>query len=84
MIKNWIFASLAIVSAILKCVYVISSGNIEWIFTNPNDVLQPVIAAPTVEWIGFAASGVSIIFIMYALYHIATLKEESIAKYEFE
>ena len=83
-IKNYIFLALAIISALLKCFYVISSGSVEWLFTYPNDVVQPVIIAPGVEWIGFAARSVSLIFIIYTLYHFSALKDESIAKYEFD
>ncbi len=83
-IKNYVFGALAILSSVVKTVYVITSGSTEWVFTNINDVSQPVITAPSIEWIGFAARCISLIFILYTLYHLSTLKDEAIAKYEFD
>ena len=84
LMRTYIFSAIAILSAVFKCVYVISSGNTQWVFTDTNDVTMPVITAPSVEWIGFATSAASIALILYSIYYFSTLKDEVEMKYAEE
>lgn len=84
LMRTYIFSAIAILTAVFKCVYVISSGNTQWVFTDINDVTMPVITAPSVEWIGFATSAASIALILYSIYYFSTLKDEVEMKYAEE
>ena len=79
-----IFTFLAILTSFLKCAYIISSGYTQQVFTNSNDVTMPVISAPSIEWIGFLTTIISISLILYSLYFFSILKDELKMKYAKE
>lgn len=82
--KIYIASALMTVCGILRLLHVISSGNVQMVFTDITDVTRPVIAAPSVEWLGIAVTAASIIMIFYSVYLIFSIKEEIKNKYEMQ
>lgn len=82
--RTYAFTALSIISAVLKFVYIYSHGEIETVYTDTNDITRPTITAPSIEWISFASSIASLLFIAYALYYFSILKDEIKMKYSQE
>ena len=80
--RLYILSGLAATTFVTKFAYLIFSGRVETVFTDVNDITQPSFVAPSVEWIGFATSAASIIFIAYMLYFFSLIKDETKMKYE--
>ncbi len=71
--------ALAVIPAIIslmKCLNTYFSGNVQLIFSDANDITQPVIAASSVPWFGTIIVAACIAYIFYAFYFISDVKGE--------
>ncbi len=75
--RTYAYSAIAIISGMANLIKVISSGSVQLIFTDPNDVTQPTIYASAIPWISTAVTVVNIIFILYSVYYFNYIKSEA-------
>ena len=70
------YSVVLILSGFFKLASIISSGSVELIFTNPNDVTRPTMIVSTMPWIPTVNLIVTVIFVLYSIYYFNFIKEE--------
>lgn len=81
MARVYVLFGTALLAAFAKCAKVFVNGALKIIFTNPNDVTQPTIIAPSVAWFGVVIVTTAVIYAGFSLYYSSVLKEELEHKY---
>ena len=81
MARIYAFFGAAFIAGAAKCANAFVNGALKIIFTNPSDVTQPTIIAPSLAWFGVVIVASAVIYAGVALYLSTVLKEELEAKY---
>ncbi len=79
--KTYILIGLGILSALTKCVNIFLNSEVQFVFTNINDVM---IAASPIPWFNLVVTATAVLFIAYSIYFTSYLKEEVRMKYTRE
>ena len=79
--RAYIFIGLGILSALAKCVNIFLNSDVQYVFTNINEVM---IAASPIPWFNLVVTATAIFFIAYSLYFTSYLKEEVKMKFTRE
>jgi len=79
--KTYILIGFGIISSLSKCVNIFLNGDIQFVFTNINDVM---IAASPIPWFNLVVTATALLFIAYSFYFTSHLKEEVKMKYTRE
>lgn len=82
--KTYTLTVLAITAGLTKCVNLFLAADVQLIFTDVNDVTQPVIYASILPWFNLVVAFMSIVYIAYSFYYASELKDEIQIKYETE
>ncbi len=69
-------------AGLVRLISVFAHGASKLVYTDKNDITQPVIIAPSIEWIGLAVAVLAIVYIGCTIYFVSTLKDEVNLKYE--
>ena len=74
--KTLIYTVMLLLVGLLELAAIISSGSVELIFTNPNDVTKPTMIVSSLPWIPTVNLIFNVIFVFYSIYYFNFIKEE--------
>ncbi len=79
--KAYILTGIGILAALAKCVNIFLNRDVQFVFTNINEVM---IAASPIPWFNLVVTVTAVAYIAYSIYFTSALKEEVRMKYTIE